>query len=166
MDVRYIKDSKYYCWDLKRQKTGIDVKIRIKADDKFNQVLMLPMLMLNKGTWLLPVLDGLSPNDNVKIIKRVNNFTSNHIDKFRDWLKEVNSYIIKKNVETGDNIPLAPTDVSYYSYRHSFAQMYLAKGGSVIALASLIGHSIDTISVYVKSLGEDDDLAEAVDIID
>jgi hypothetical protein len=43
--------------------------------------------------------------------------------------------------------------------------MYLAKGGNILNLATLLGRSMDTISVYVKSLNMDDDLADAVDIL-
>lgn len=163
MDVRTIKGTNYYCWDLKRQKTGIDVKIRIKTDSIYNAVMVRTFLMWRKG-YLLPILDGVE-NDKLKIYKKVSNWLSNHVDVLREWLKEVNEEIIKRNVENNDNIPLAPLEATYYTYRHSFAQMYLAKGGNILNLATLLGRSMDTISVYVKSLNMDDDLADAVDIL-
>ena len=164
MDVRTIKGTNYYCWDLKRQKTGIDVKIRIKTDSIYNAVMVRTFLMWRKG-YLLPILDGVE-NDKLKIYKKVSNWLSNHVDMLREWLKEVNEEIIKRNVENNDNIPLAPLEATYYTYRHSFAQMYLAKGGNILNLATLLGRSMDTISVYVKSLNMDDDLADAIDIMD
>ena len=164
MDVRTIKGTNYYCWDLKRQKTGIDVKIRIKTDSIYNAVMVRTFLMWRKG-YLLPILDGVE-NDKLKIYKKVSNWLSNHVDMLREWLKEVNEEIIKRNVENNDNIPLAPLEATYYTYRHSFAQMYLAKCGNILNLATLLGRSMDTISVYVKSLNMDDDLADAVDIMD
>lgn len=164
MDVRTIKGTNYYCWDLKRQKTGIDVKIRIKTDSIYNAVMVRTFLMWRKG-YLLPILDGVE-NDKLKIYKKVSNWLSNHVGILREWLKEVNEEIIKRNVENNDNIPLAPLEATYYTYRHSFAQMYLAKGGNILNLATLLGRSMDTISVYVKSLNMDDDLADAIDIMD
>ena len=44
--------------------------------------------------------------------------------------------------------------------------MYLQKGGNVLALATLLGRSINSISVYVKQLNEEKDLADAISIID
>lgn len=163
--IRDIKGTNYYCWDGKRQKTKMPVKIRIKVDEIYSAVMVKTFLMFHQGKYLLPILDGADDTDSSKVLKRINNWISNHIDKFRDWLKVVNEEIIRRNVENNDNIPLAPVDASFYSYRHSFAQLYLAKGGNILNLATLLGRSMDTISVYVKQLSADNDLADAVDII-
>lgn len=163
--IRDIKGVNYYCWDGKRQKTKMPVKIRIKVDDMYSAVMVKTFLMFHNGKYLLPIMDGVDDSDSVKISKRINNWVSNHIDKFRDWLKDVNAEIVNRNVANNDDIPLAPVDVSFYSARHSFAQMYLSKGGNVLALATLLGRSIDTISTYVEQLTEDNDLSDAVSII-
>lgn len=163
--IRDIKGVNYYCWDGKRQKTKMPVKIRIKVDDMYSAVMVKTFLMFHNGKYLLPIMDGVDDSDSVKISKRINNWVSNHIDKFRDWLKVVNEEIVNRNVANNDDIPLAPVDVSFYSARHSFAQMYLSKGGNVLALATLLGRSIDTISTYVEQLTEDNDLSDAVSII-
>lgn len=155
----------YYAYDSVRQKTNIPIKIRIKVHTMYSQVMIKTMLMFRKG-YLLPILDGC-PNDRLKIYKCVSNWLSNHIDKFRDWIKEVvNPEIVKRNVTNNDNIPLIMEDVTYYSYRHSFAQSYLQKGGDIISLATLLGRSPDTISTYVEQLSTDTDLAKAVSIMD
>lgn len=164
LDIRNINGVEYYCWDGKRQKTKMPVKIRIKTYGIYSQVMVKTMLMFHRSEYLLPILDGVE-NDGVKITKRVNNWISNHIDKFRDWLKQVNYEIINRNVANNDDIPLAPVDASFYSYRHSYAQMYLANGGSPLALATLLGRSVDTISTYIEQLSEDSDLAKAASVI-
>lgn len=164
LEIRNINGVEYYCWDGKRQKTKMPVKIRIKTYGIYSQVMVKTMLMFHRSEYLLPILDGVE-NDGVKITKRVNNWISNHIDKFRDWLKQVNYEIINRNVANNDDIPLAPVEASFYSYRHSYAQMYLAQGGSPLALATLLGRSVDTISTYIEQLSEDSDLAKAASII-
>lgn len=163
--IKDIKGISYYCWDLKRQKTKMPVKIRIKVDDVYSAVMVKTFLMFHNGKYLLPVMDGIDDTDSSKVSKRINNWISNHVDKFRDWLKIVNSEIVNRNVENDGDIPLAPVDASFYSARHSFAQLYLSKGGNVLALATLLGRSMDTISTYVEQLTEDNDLSDAVGII-
>lgn len=163
LKIKRIDGEEYYAWDGNRQKTKMDVKVRIKVHTMYSQVMIRTMLMFRSG-YLLPILDDVE-DDRLKIYKRVSNWLSNHIGKFRDWVKVVNQEIIKRNVESKGDIPLIPEDVTYYSYRHSFAQMYLANGGNVLALATLLGRSMDTISTYVEQLSTDKDLVKAVSII-
>lgn len=164
LEVKDIDGESYYCWDGKRQKTKMAVKIRIKAHTMYSNVMIKTFLMTRKG-YLLPILDGVK-DDKLVIYKKVSNWLSNHISKFREWIKVVNAEIIQRNVTNKDDIPLIPEDVSYYSYRHSYAQMYLSKGGSPLALATLLGRSVDTISTYIKELEEESDLVGAVSIVD
>jgi len=164
LEVKDIDGESYYCWDGKRQKTKMAVKIRIKAHTMYSRVMIQTFLMTRNG-YLLPVLDGVK-DDKLVIYKKVSNWLSNHISKFREWIKVVNAEIIQRNVTNKDDIPLIPEDVSYYSYRHSYAQMYLSKGGSPLALATLLGRSVDTISTYIKELEEESDLVGAVSIVD
>ena len=162
MKVISVNGNNYYNWNGKRQKTGMPFKIMIKQCI-YSDVMVKTMLMFRKG-YLLPILDGVE-DDKLKIYKKVSNWLSNHTDKLQQWFREVNDHIIKMNVEMNDNIPLIPIEATYYSYRHSYAQMYLAKGGNVLNLASLLGRSMDTISTYVKQLNQESDFADAVDII-
>lgn len=163
--IKDINGEDYYCYDGKRQKTKVKVKIRIKAHTMYSNVMIKTMLMFRSGKYFLPILDGVV-DDRLVIYKKVSNWLSNHIDKFRDWVKVVNAEIIQRNVTNKDDIPLIPEDISYYSYRHSYAQMYLAKGGSPLALASLLGRSVDTISTYIEELSEESDLVESVSIVE
>lgn len=162
--MKDINGESYYCWDGKRQKTRMNVKIRIKAHNKYSNVMIRTFLMLRTSKYFLPILDGVE-DDRLVIYKKVSNWLSNHIYKFREWIKVVNAEIIKRNVKNKDDIPLILENVSYYSYRHSYAQMYLAKGGSPLALATLLGRSVDTISTYIKELEEESDLVEAVSLV-
>jgi len=54
--------------------------------------------------------------------------------------------------------------LTFYSARHSYAQWYLAKGGSPLALATLLGRSLSHITTYVSELTSDDDIAAAVEV--
>lgn len=164
--VKDINGEDYYSWDGKRQKTHMSVKIRIKVHCMYSQVMINTMLMFRRGTYFLPILDGCENEDSLKIYKKVSNWLSNNRKKLRKWVKEVNAEIIRRNVENHSDIPLIKEDISYYSYRHSYSQMYLAKGGNVLALATILGRSMDTISTYVEQLSEEADLAEAVSVVE
>ena len=165
-DVKQINGEDYYCIDTSRMKTSKAVKIRIKKDTIYSQVMIWRMLM-SDGEWFLPIMHGLDGNDLEKCKTRVKAIFSYWLNpKLGDWWKELNNVIIQKNVEEGLNIPLIPEDCTFYSYRHSFAQMYLQKGGSVLALATLLGRSINSISTYVQQLTEEEDLVDAVSIMD
>ena len=164
LQPKTIDGEDYYCVDIKRQKTSMEVHLRIKVHTMYHNVMIRTLLMFRNGEYLLPVLDGVE-NDRLKIYKKVSNFLSNHTKNLREWAKEVNAEIIKRNIENKDNIPLIPDNITFYTYRHSFSQMYLAKGGNILNLASLLGRSMDTISTYVQQLTRDSDLVKAVSII-
>lgn len=164
LQPKTIEGEDYYCVDIKRQKTNMEVHLRIKANTMYSNVMIRTLLMFRKGEYLLPVLDGVE-NDRLKIYKKVSNFLSNHTKNLREWAREVNAEIIRRNMENKDSIPLIPENITFYTYRHSFSQMYLAKGGNILNLASLLGRSMDTISTYVQQLSRDSDLVKAVSII-
>lgn len=86
--------------------------------------------------------------------------------KLKEWFKIVNQEVVRRNVEGKSDIPLI--DVSkctFYSSRHSFAMAYMSKGGSPMALATLLGRSPNTLAQYIKELEQESDLVEAVSII-
>lgn len=165
-EVKHINGEDYYCIDTHRKKTHVAVKVRVKVHTIFSQVMIGRMLM-EGGEYFLPILDGIDINDDVKCKNRVKSVFSSHLNsKLYDWWKELNGVIIQKNVDEHSNIPLINEGCTYYSYRHSYAQAYLQNGGSVLALASLLGRSINTISTYVQQLSEEGDLAKAVSIME
>lgn len=83
----------------------------------------------------------------------------------KEWLQRINEEVVKRNVENGGDIPLIDMKCTFYSSRHSFAMMYMMKGGSPMNLATLLGRSPNTLSQYIKELSEEGDLVEAVSIL-
>lgn len=165
--VKRINGSDYYCWDGTRSKTLKAVKVRIPCHSVFNEVMVKTMLMLNQGEWFLPVMNGLKMETSENSRKhRVGNTLSVLSPKLKDWFRKVNEECVRRNVENGGDIPLI--DVSkctYYTARHSFSMMYMMKGGSPMALATLLGRSPNTLAQYIKELEEEGDLVEAINII-
>lgn len=166
IDVKTINGSDYYCWDGKRSKTLKAVKVRIPCHSVYSEVMVKTMLMFNQGEWFLPVLNGLSTETSENTRKhRINNTMCVLSPKLKEWFKKVNQEVVKMNVENGGDIPLIDMKCTFYSSRHSFAMMYMMKGGSPMNLATLLGRSPNTLSQYVKELSEEGDLVEAVSIL-
>ena len=164
--IRRINDEDWYCIDTSREKTKVGVKIRIRVHTIYSQVMIGRMLM-SDGEWFLPIMHGLDGSDDIKCKTRMKSVFSYWLNpKLVDWWKELNKVIIKKNVDEKLNIPLIDEDCTFYSYRHSFAQMYINNPqASPIALATLMGRSVNTLATYIEQLKEEDDLVEAVSII-
>ncbi|MBO7732141.1 MAG: site-specific integrase [Methanobrevibacter sp.] len=164
--IKYLGDKQYYCWDGKRKKTGKPVKIRIPADSIYAQVMVRTMLMFNDDCeWLFPVLKGLNADVDDKLQRRISNTMSALSPKLKDWFKVVNDKVVQHNVENNDNIPLVPDGCTLYAARHSYAMAYMAKGGSPIALATLMGRSANNLGQYITQLTEESDLVDAVSIL-
>lgn len=84
----------------------------------------------------------------------------------KEWFKRVNEEIVKRNVDSDLDIPLIDVGkCTYYTARHSFAMAYMSKGGSPMALATLLGRSPNTLAQYIKELEEEGDLVDAVSIL-
>ena len=116
--------------------------------------------------WLFPVLKGLNADaNNEKRQRRISNTMSALSPKLKDWFKVVNEKVVQHNVETNDNIPLIPNGCTLYAARHTFAMAYMAKGGSPIALATLMGRSANNLGQYITQLTEESDLVDAVSVI-
>lgn len=86
--------------------------------------------------------------------------------KLKEWFRAVNEEVVRRNVENKSDIPLIDVDkCTYYVARHSYAQMYMMKGGSPMNLATLLGRSASTLAQYIVELNNESDLVEAVSII-
>ena len=83
----------------------------------------------------------------------------------KEWWKRINQVIIERNVD-GAKIPLIDERCTFYSFRHSYAQAFLQKGGNVLAMATMLGRSINTISTYVQQLSEESELVDAASVMD
>lgn len=157
--VRTIKGNDYWCIDLKRQKTNKAVPIRIKRHEVYNEVMMGLALMFCEGEFLLPIVHHSSSSIDVKR-NRVN-WVFKHCSKtLRELWNVINAEIIRHNVEDGDDIPQINLECTYYSARHSYAQNYMESGGNALALATLLGRSVETIGTYVKNLTLEEDLVD------
>lgn len=147
-----------YALDGRRSKTGMLYKIRLRQDNLLSGVLIRTMLMFNlSGDYFLPTLCGYEGNN---YRKRVNNIYSYHSEHLVQWFREVNQEIVKRNVESGDNIPLIDLECRYYSYRHSYIMKEIQKPNvNLLALAQRVGKSSHTLHQYISLLGD-------VDLID
>jgi len=161
-----VNGEDYYSVNTTRSKTGVSVKIRIKVHSIYSQVMINRMLMSGDG-WFLPIMHGMSVGLEEGCYKtRLKAIMSYWMNtKLKDWWREINQVIIQKNVSEGCNIPLIDEDNTYYSYRHSYAQTFMQRGGTPMALATLLGRSENTLGVYLKQLSEEEDLVEAVSVM-
>lgn len=162
MEIEEVNGINYYCWNIKRQKTKVAVKLMISQDNIFANVFVKTMLMYRKGEYLLPILDGVEKDD-LKIYKKVSNWLSNHSDVLRDWFKKANKRIIQYNVDNHTNLPLINEKCTFYSYRSSFAMAFMQNGGNLIQLCTLLGRGINaSLKSYVRQLKSKEDVAESV----
>lgn len=157
--IKTIKGNEYYAWDGKRQKTSVGVKVRIKKD-MYSNLMIQTMLMFRSGKYFLPVLDGAENRTDDQKTNRITKTLTDLHPKLREWFEEVNQEIIKRNVTDKNNIPLIDLKCTYYSYRHSYAMLYLINGGNILKLATRLGRSVNTISTYVQHLTEETDLID------
>ena len=166
INIREINGSNYFCWDGKRFKTGKSVKVRIKADTIYTGMMVRTLLMFNNSKWLFPILNGREDASENTRKHRISWVFAKCSPKLKEWFRAINEEVAKRNVENSDNIPLISMDCTYYSYRHSYAMAYMMKGGSPMALATLLGRSPNTLAQYITELKEEGDLADAVGIMD
>ena len=165
-EIKRINDEDWYCIDTSRMKTKVGVKIRVKVHTIYSQVMIGRMLM-SEGEWFLPIMNGLNGKNEDKCKIRMRSVFSYWLNpKLGDLWRELNSVIINKNMDEGLRIPLIDEECTFYSYRHSFAQMYINNPqASPLALATLMGRSVNTLATYIEQLKEEDDLVSAVSVI-
>ena len=152
--------------DIMKEMLLDDIIVRIPCHTTYTEVMVKTMLMFNQGEWFLPVLNGLSIETSENSRKhRISNTLGVLSPKLKEWFQRVNEEVARRNVENGGDIPLIDMKCTFYSSRHSFAMMYMMKGGSPMNLATLLGRSANTLSQYIKELSEEGDLVEAVSIL-
>lgn len=167
-EIRNIRvgDFNYWAVDLNRSKTRHPVKIRIRTDGVFNQVMVRTMLMFRQGRYLLPILDGVDANDSKKVRQKVCNRLTFLRPLLRAEFEKVNARIVEHNVSENDDVPLIDVaKVNYYAARHSYAMAYIhSPNASPIALATLMGRSVNTLGTYIHQLSEESDITSAADV--
>ena len=164
-EIKEINGEDWYCIDTSRMKTSVGVKIRVKVHTIYSQVMIKRMLM-SDGEWFLPIFHGLDGKDDVALKNRLRGVFGYWLNKgLKEWWKRINQVIIERNVD-GAKIPLIDERCTFYSFRHSYAQAFLQKGGNVLAMATMLGRSINTISTYVQQLSEESELVDAASVMD
>lgn len=162
-----VAGNNYWAVDLNRSKTRHPVKIRIRTDGVFNQVMVRTMLMFRHSEYLLPILDGIDSNEPQKVRSRLSHSLTALRPLLRKELGKVNDIIIEHNVTEGDNVPIIDVDkVNFYAARHSYAMAYIhSPNASPISLATLMGRSVNTLGTYVHKLTEESDITAAADVL-
>lgn len=150
----------YYAIDTVRRKTGVSVKIRFKVDDLYNRV-MMDACFVRGGEYLLPILEGVDVMSEKKVIMRCTRVLCYNNLKLREGVwKDLNEKLSACGMRTIDE------GCTYYSARHSYAMAYLqSPGANVVALASLLGRSVNSIGAYLAELRGDEDIVSAVSVM-
>ena len=160
MTVKHINGRNYYAIDTKRSKTSVPVKIRILQDD-YSDAMIRPLMHINRSHWLIPLLDGIDANDEKKIMNRISYELSEVNKGLKLCFGEINMEIQSRHLK----VPHIDDGLSFYAARHSYAMAFMSQGGSPIALATLLGRSVDSLSAYVEQLTAEEDLVNAVSIM-
>ena len=164
IEIKTINGKQYYAYGCKRMKTSVPVKIRIlKGVNIYNEMLM--GLRMFRNRYFLPFFD-CDLNASLDKKKGMVSYSLSILrPKLKKHFEAINNIIIQRNVDNGTSIPLIDMDCNYYSCRHSFAMNYMLKGGTPMALATLLGRSPNTLAQYISELTEESDLVDAVDVM-
>ena len=162
-----VGEHSYWAIDLARSKTRHSVKIRVRKEGVFNLVMVNTMLMFRNSEYLLPILDGIEATDSKKVRGRLCYRLTFLRPLLKAELKKVNDRIILHNVEHSDDVPIVDVNkVNFYAARHSYAMAYIhSPNASPIALATLLGRSVNTLGTYIHQLTEESDITAAADVL-
>jgi site-specific recombinase XerD len=144
------KNLKYKCWLILAFASGLRVEevANIQVEDinsKEHKIKVLGKGNKERYTIL--------PDCTIRILRiycKQNHINSGYIFKGKANHKVMNSKtiinyfsLIKENYNLSNNI-------TFHSLRHSFATYYLANGGSLLALQSMLGHThLNTTTIYL-----------------
>lgn len=149
----------YWKVELKRKKT--DVPVVCLLERNIMTMVCFEYYLGCSGGYVYPILkDGMSAKQITNAMAKVCGYASKNL---KEICREINEATIRSNVENNMNEPLIDVnEVSLYTARHSLANLYLSRpGANIHALATLLGRSPDTISVYVHRLQSDKEIANA-----
>lgn len=141
------EDEYYLFTNVKRKKTkqSIDV-ISVKVND-VNAVIFDAFFetMDERDGWFLPCMYvSKAKPDNV--VQAVTELTNAKIPLIFKRIDEENDNVVKN---TGIDV----SKVTYYTFRHTFASVYVnEKGGNPVYLAEMMGRSVNNIFTYVNGL--------------
>jgi integrase len=183
-----INNKVYYKIQTVRAKTNVEVDILIEKDIYAESIIphMLKNANLRDG-YLFPILQnnkheykyltekqkslaietaGHAINKQLKKIvievnKRIveyNQEINNKIDKYNKRFEKESGFEKTEHEDCGE---LLPSDLTFYSMRHSFATSAIKNGVLPSTLATMMGRSQTGIFGYVNSLMSDDEMAAA-----
>lgn len=150
----------YWKVELKRRKTDVPVVCLLERNI-LTMVCFEHYLGRCGGGYIYPILkDGMTDK---QITNAMAKFCGNASIKLKEVCKGINEETIKSNIDNGlEDVLIDIDEVSLYTARHSLANLYLSRpGANIHALATLLGRSPDTISVYVHRLQSDKEIANA-----
>ena len=147
ISVKEIDGVEYYCISgLNRKKTNVVIPdIFIERDDDMSILFeWFIHTMPEREDYLLPVLGGYGYKGDKQLSEATGTCSVNMNKKLRIALKEI-------GYEDVD-------EISYYSFRHSFASHYMAANNSnPVFLATMMARSVNGIFRYVRSIESAED---------
>lgn len=157
-----------------RTKTGKEVILTLYLNRA--KIMFLPYLKRidEEGKDLLfPLFDGVNLNDNGTVTNKMKDFiqcASTNLKKvwneFNEWLKDrvqrEQAVTVGNDLITSDNVSdyYIQKNITLYSYRHTYATIFLANGGNVYQLARDLGRSIANIDEYIGTLPQAQELRD------
>lgn len=142
-NIRYevVDKVEYYVFTgLKRKKTNAVIEdIYVERNDD-----MMPLFeyfiwtMDDREGFLLPVLGGYGYKTDKQISEAIGSVSTRVNRGLRSVFAEL-------GIEVDGNI-------SYYCFRHTFASVYMSRGGNPVYLASLMARNVQNIFRYVRNL--------------
>lgn len=164
-DFRMVTEGgvNYWALDVKRQKTGVYARMRLRVDNSWNQLMIQYIWNINSSDWFLPLLNGLDGKDIEAVQHKVHLWLCQLNKSLKKHWFELNC-IIQKRIWKGEKLPLIDENLSMYSYRHTFAMNYIQNGGTPLGLATALGHgkSMRNLSSYIALLQRDSDIVETI----
>ncbi len=146
----------YITYSGARRKTGISFQVVVPLDDLTKKVMGAFFRTASRRDGMLfPMIVGgecskVDLSDKTAVHKAVDRWTGLFGLKFPKAIEELNG-----TLEDDEKVPVGMT---MYSARHSFAQEFMKKSQNVLALATMLGRSPNTISTYLRQLSQTDEL--------
>lgn len=161
-----IEGVDYWKIEFKRQKTGVNVSVRLKRN-VFSIIMLEHFLGRSKSKYVYPIITN-NADTFEKIISCSNNFGGVAIKWVRKAFRVINQKTIEYNAKYDKEEPLVDiSKVVLYTARHSFASNYLnSEGATVVGAASLLARSANTIATYIHQLQGNKEIANAVSFLD
>lgn len=173
------RTTKKIIFKVDRTKTGKEVILTLLLNESKTMFShYLDRINFEGKELLFPLFEGMDLNDNETVTNKMKDFiqcASTNLKKvwkeFNEWLKdrvekegEIKAEGLNGIFETIDKVNVSDyyieNNITLYSYRHTYATTYLAKGGNVYQLARDLGRSIANIDEYIDTLPQSQELRD------